>query len=302
VSEVVLLDGGMGQELIARSARPPSPLWSAEVMLNEPDVVAAVHRDYVDAGATVITLNSYSATPERLARDASSELFEPLQRRAIEVAARVRDESGRDVAIAGCLPPLVASYRPDVSPNVAASLDTYRRIVALQADHVDLFLGETLATIADATAAATAAAESGLPVWIAVTITDDQSATLRSGESVTDAVNAVRDLGVDARLLNCSRPESISSAWPAFSAAPGTTGAYANGFTSVAALAPGGTVDALEARRDLSPTAYADVAMSWVENGASIVGGCCEVGPAHIAELRARLESSGRAIACPTRR
>lgn len=75
-SEVTVLDGGMGQELRRRSNRPASPLWSAQVMLDEPDLVVQAHRDFIDAGARVITLNTYSATPQRLARDADPGLLE----------------------------------------------------------------------------------------------------------------------------------------------------------------------------------------------------------------------------------
>lgn len=301
MTEVVLLDGGMGQELIARSSRPPTPLWSAEILLEEPELVVAVHRDFIEAGATVLTVNSYSVTPERLARYRSEDLFEPLQARALELAQRARDEGGREVAIAGCLPPLVASYRPDLSPPPDAALATYRRIVAAEADHVDLFLGETLASVADAVAAATAAAESGLPVWIALTLDDDAPGELRSGEPIAAAVRELGQIGVAARLLNCSRPETISAAWDDFAAEEGVLGAYANGFTSVAELAPGGTVEVLEVRRDLSPSAYAEMAVGWVDRGASIVGGCCEVGPEHIRTLGRRLEAAGHTVVCPAR-
>ena len=70
-------------------------------------------------------------------------------------------------------------------------------------------------------------------------------------------------------------------------------GGYANGFTAIDALVPGGNVDALSARTDLGPEAYGDFAMSWIDAGASIVGGCCEVGPAHIAHLHQRLVAAG---------
>lgn len=302
MNEIVLLDGGMGQELIARSSQPASPLWSAKILLDEPQLVADVHRDYVDAGATVLTLNSYAVTPQRLAAQGSEDLFETLQAQACEIVTRARDESGRDVAIAGCLPPLVASYHPEVSPRYEAALAAYRRIVAAQAEHVDLFLGETLASTVEASAAASAALESDLPVWISLTIADDASITLRDGEPLAEGVAALRELGVDARLLNCSRPEAITAAWDVFAAGGGVTGAYANGFTSIDGLKPGGTVDALEARRDLSPQAYADFAEGWVQRGASIVGGCCEVGPAHIRHLRERLEAAGHTIVRPPSR
>ena len=101
MNDIVLLDGGMGQELIARSSQPASPLWSAKVLVDEPQLVAAVHRDYIDAGATVLTLNTYAVTPQRLAAQGSEELFETLQTQACDIVTRVRDESGRDVAIAG---------------------------------------------------------------------------------------------------------------------------------------------------------------------------------------------------------
>ena len=73
-------------------------------------------------------------------------------------------------------------------------------------------------------------------------------------------------------------------------------GAYANGFTKIDALQPGGTVDALTARQDLTPQAYADFVMGWVEKGATIVGGCCEVGPKHISEINDRLKAAGHSV------
>ena len=70
-------------------------------------------------------------------------------------------------------------------------------------------------------------------------------------------------------------------------------GAYANAFTAVDRLKHGSSVDVLAARDDLGPEAYADFAMGWVAGGATIVGGCCEVGPEHIAVLRDRLRRAG---------
>jgi len=66
---VTLLDGGMGQELLKRSGAEPTPMWSAQVMKDNPEIVRDLHVDFINAGAQVITINAYSATPERLARD-----------------------------------------------------------------------------------------------------------------------------------------------------------------------------------------------------------------------------------------
>jgi S-methylmethionine-dependent homocysteine/selenocysteine methylase len=75
-------------------------------------------------------------------------------------------------------------------------------------------------------------------------------------------------------------------------------GAYANGFEKITQefLGDKPTVDSLSARRDLTPAAYADHVMGWIEQGATIVGGCCEVGPAHIKEIAERLRAAGHTI------
>jgi len=289
-----ILDGGMGQELSRRSASPPTPLWSSQVLIDEPDLVADLHREYIEAGADVITLASYTATPERLERHGVLDRFDALHAAALDIARRARDESvladeRSAVRIAGSLPPLVGSYRPDTTPERDAALASYRRIVERQAVGVDLFLCETMASIAEASAAATAALESGLPVWVALTVDDDRSGRLRSGESLADARAALEPLGIATLLLNCSTPEAIDAAWPGLLGASVPIGAYANAFTSVAALEPGGTVDALDARTDLGPEAYAERAARWVADGATIVGGCCETAPAHVRMLAERM-------------
>ena len=291
--KIALLDGGVGQELHRRSRRPSAPLWSAQVMIDEPELVETVHLEFIEAGAQVITVNSYSATPHRLARAGRSGMFGTLQDAALRAAQAARDRSGRDILIAGCLPPLAASYRPDLTPSEDVCLADYRRIVAAQADRVDLFLCETLATVTEARIATLAACESGRTVWTALTVDDADGTVLRSGEPVADGARAALDAGAAAILVNCSIPEAVARALPALAGIGVPLGAYANGFVSVAALEPGGTVDVLEARDDLGPEAHAQYALDWAAAGATVLGGCCEIGPAHIAELARRLRSEG---------
>jgi S-methylmethionine-dependent homocysteine/selenocysteine methylase len=301
MTRIVLTDGGMGQELLRRSKAPPTPLWSARVLIDEPDLVRDLHADFIAAGARVITINTYSATPERLAREGVPELFEPLQRRGIDLALAARDQGGEaDVVIAGCLSPLFGSYAPALTISFRETLDLYRRIVEQQAPFVDLFLCETMASAEEARAAVMAASESGKPVWVSWTLSDDGGTRLRSGESLTQAVAALDGLSVSARLVNCCRPEVVSAAMPDLVALGGPVGAYANGFTAVEALKHGGTVDVLHARHDLGPASYADFATGWARSGAAIVGGCCEVGPEHIAALRDRLLAENFTLAAPS--
>ena len=293
MSGIVLLDGGMGQELLRRSAQPAHPLWSAKVLMDEPEIVQAVHEDYIRAGARVITLNTYSATPERLEAEGRPDLFAPLQTRAIELARAAVAAQGGGVRIGGCLPPLYSSYQPHLAEDYDTILGLYRRIVAAEKEHVDLFQCETLSSINEARAALSAALESGLPVWLGLSVRDDDSRCLRSGEPLAGALAELVPMGPEAVLLNCSIPEAITAALPEVIATGLPAGAYANGFTGVSALKQGGTVDVLKAREDLTPEVYGEHALGWVAAGARIIGGCCEVGPAHIAHLSRALREAG---------
>ena len=298
MAEIALLDGGNGQEIVARSGKPSHPQWSLQVMLDAPGIVADVHRAYIAAGARVITLNAYAATPPRMARDGDAAQFEAAQARAIRIAQdarRTAGAAGEGVRIAGCLPPLVASFHAEVAPDYAESLGHYRRIVAAQADGVDLFLIETMSNVAEARAALDAARETAVPVYLGLTISDDMSDTLRSGENLAEAVATLAEGRPDGLLLNCSTPEAITRALPILARTGLRFGAYANGFVAADALAPGGTVASLETR-SLGPEVYAGFAEDWIAQGATIVGGCCEVGPAHIALLAERLRAAGHTV------
>ncbi len=289
MNKVTLLDGGMGQELLRRSANPPSPLWSAQVLMDEPEIVEAVHLDYIKVGAEVITLNAYSITPERLVENGDVTKFSALQAQAIAIAKSAVKKSGSEAVIAGCLPPMITSYQPELAPDIDACIATYREIAAEQKDHVDVFLCETLGSIREARAATIAAVETGIPVWTSMTVKDGEGTTLRSGEPLEEAIEAVKEAGAYAVLVNCSWPESLTQSIPLLKNSSLPFGAYANGFTSVDPLKSSATVAVLKARTDLGPTAYADHVMGWVESGATIVGGCCETGPEHIAEIAKRL-------------
>jgi homocysteine S-methyltransferase len=101
-------------------------------------------------------------------------------------------------------------------------------------------------------------------------------------------------MSLDTILVNCSIPEAVDLAVGELAGCGLRVGAYANGFTHIneAFLEPGATVDVLQKRKDLDPEAYAGFATDWVTRGAGIVGGCCEVGPAHIALLAKRFKSN----------
>ncbi|MFU8823514.1 homocysteine S-methyltransferase family protein [Yoonia sp.] len=289
MTQITLLDGGMGQELVRRSGAVPTPLWSTQVMVDHPGMVAAVHADYRAAGATVHTANTYAIHRDRLEGTGLEGQFEDLIVAALEEA----QGTGR---IAGSIGPLIASYRPDIHPDHDTAVPLYAEVAALLAPAVDLIICETVASVAHARAVLDATLPLGKPVWLSVTLDDEDGTRLRSGENVAEIVAACRD--ADALLANCSAPEAMSTAMDAFAKGDLPFGAYANGFTQITKdfLKSKPTVDALSARRDLGPDAYAAFALGWIDQGATIVGGCCEVGPAHIARLAQAIRDAGHEV------
>lgn len=297
MARITLLDGGLGQELIARSGDRPTPLWSTQVMMDHPGLVRAVHLDYFRAGAGIATTNTYALHHDRLQCAGLDDLFLDLFDQALEEAhsARAAHGSGR---IAGSIGPLVASYRPETHPPHETAVPLYSEIGRILAPRVDLILAETVASLAHARAILAATADAGRPVWLSVTVDDEDGARLRSGEPVADLAPLVDEFRPGAVLANCSAPEAMEAAVTELARLGPAFGAYANGFRQITKefLKDAPTVDALEARPEMTPDLYADHAMRWIGLGATIVGGCCETGPAHIAAIAERLRAAGHTI------
>ena len=184
--------------------------------------------------------------------------------------------------------PTGRTYRPDLSLEVEQNADIYAEIATLQAPYVDFFLLETMASFAQAKGAAMGALTAGKPVWVSVNVDDDDGTKLRSGESVSELYKELEPLDITALLLNCSIPEAVSQGLSVLDDVNIPVGAYANGFTKISDAFlhdSGPTVDTLKTRTDLDPLAYLEFAKQWHSAGATLIGGCCEVGPAHIAKL-----------------
>ncbi|WP_299027337.1 homocysteine S-methyltransferase family protein [uncultured Sulfitobacter sp.] len=299
MAAITLLDGSIGQELVKRSSGAPTPLWSTRVMIDQPELVGAVHADYFAAGATVATTNTYAVHRNRLEREQIEDQLAPLILAAVDQAVRARNAHGAG-RIAGALGPLLASYRPDLKPDVALAAARFSENITLMGDRVDLILAETVCSLQEAEGIFQGYAASGSdkPLWIAMSVDDNDGTKLRSGEPLFVMMQMMMHYQPAAVLINCSSPEAITQGLPTLTDCGVPFGAYANGFAMITdgfkEDAP--TVDALSARTDLTPERYADHVMEWVGAGATIVGGCCEVGPAHIAEIARRLTAAGHTI------
>jgi S-methylmethionine-dependent homocysteine/selenocysteine methylase len=285
--DLILLDGGMGQELINRNASGQGVLWSARALFDFPDAVQAIHEDYIRAGADVITTNSYSCIRNNFEPEGLLDRLGEMNRLSAELAQRARDNCAKPVLIAGSMGPQRGSYRPDLVGGYAETEALYREQAEYLAPHVDLFICETLSCLLEAKAAVAAATSTGKPVCLSWSIEESGAANLRSGESIHAAWKDIADSGVSAVLLNCSPPEAISKVLPELiSISDIPVGAYANAFTPIPEKWDfHGDKSIPPSRTDVTPDAYLEHAKTWKAAGAQIIGGCCEVGPAHIARL-----------------
>ena len=146
MTEITLLDGSIGQELVKKAGDQPTPLWSTQVMIDHPKLVGEVHLDYFQAGASIATTNTYAVLRDRLALAGLEDQFEALTDAAVLSARRARAAYGSG-RIAGSLGPLIASYRPDICPPAEEAAQSYAETVRLLKDHVDLFLIETVSSV-----------------------------------------------------------------------------------------------------------------------------------------------------------
>jgi len=296
LNRICLLDGGTGRELLRIGAPFAQPEWSALALIQGPQFVSRVHQNFVASGADVITTNSYAVVPFHLGQERFEREGYSLAALSGRLAREVADRSQRPVKVAGCLPPLCGSYRADRFDAGRARPILTTLVDALEPS-VDLWLAETLSAPAEAELVREVLGAESKPLWLSFTLADEgapaSAPLLRSGERAAEAVASAVRLGAAAVLFNCSRPEVMGAAiTEAAQVLAGQDqgaeriliGVYANAFVPLAALTEAN--EALsELRVDVSPAVYLQWAKDWVERGAQIIGGCCGIGPEHIAEL-----------------
>ncbi len=301
MGDIRILDGGMSRELQRLGAELKQPEWSALALINAPDIVRQVHAEFIEAGADVVTTNSYALVPfhigeERFRKDGAS-LIALSGRLAREAA----DASGRKVTVAGSLPPIFGSYEPQ---NFDASrVQDYLGVLVENLDpFIDVWLGETLSLIAEGEAVRQAVAKTGKPFWISFTLDDDTAQVngaepkLRSGETVRAAAEWAAGSGAAALLFNCSKPEvmkaAVETAATTFKEKDASLkiGVYANAFEGEQ-----GETAANEGlhstRADLTDDIYSRFACTWADAGATMIGGCCGIGAAHIHKVAGALRA-----------
>lgn len=291
--KIVILDGGMGRELARMGAPFRQPEWSALSLMEAPHFVRQAHDSFIAAGSQVITTNSYAVVPFHVGEEVFAERGAELIALSGKLAREAADAATSSVSVAGSLPPLLGSYRPDLFEPIKAKA-LLEILVAGLTGYVDLWLAETQSSIAEVELVGEVLASDSRPLWLSFSLLDNLNAQgeakLRSGESISDAVTTALRLNAKAVLFNCSRPEVMASA---VAEARGVAseqgvdieiGVYANAFEP-SDNKRGANEGLSEMRKDTDPQGYLSFAQEWVAAGATMVGGCCGIGPEHIAAL-----------------
>lgn len=275
---ITILDGPIGTELARRGVATPLPLWSAAAIDEAPDVLAAIHSDYAAAGAQVHTAATFRTdawTLRKLGREGESQR---LTRRAVAIVREAVPEGHR---VAGSISPLEDCYLPGSSPGLSVCREEHASSARVLVEAgVDLLLCETFPHPGEALAALDAALEHTVPVWLSLTPGPDGS--LISDTVLIETLREAARRGAAAVLINCAPlpvlARLLPQLLPQLADFDVAFGAYGN----VGSPCPTeGWVNEGEAL----PQPYAEAAAAWLDCGATILGGCCGTGPAHIAAL-----------------
>ena len=283
-----ILDGGMGQELLARGMKPNSTLWSANAILDENyhQLVLDTHIDFIKAGAEIIVTTTFATRQKRLKENNLLDKFEYLNQKAGEIAQAAKQKFP-NIYIAGGIPPQNLTYEAD-DRDEAKITENFKSQAKVLNPYVDFFYFDVWSSVKEVRCGIKAIKEFKKPYLVGLHISE--GTTLPSGEKIKDIKNIVDEnaLGV---ILSCVSPENFEKNLKELKSLNIPFGFKLNGFvttklkesyTSIFKGKKSNPNEILGKRHDLTPNKFHEIAKKFKENGATIIGGCCETGPAHI--------------------
>ena len=286
--ETRILDGGMGQELLARGMKPKGTLWSANAILDSDyhKLLEDTHKDFVKAGAEVIVTTTFTTRRKRLRDNNLEDKFEYLNKKAGEIAANVKKEFP-NIKIAGGLPPQHLTYEEDKRSEKEIIKD-FNEQAKLLDQYVDFYYFDVWSSIKEFKCGIEAIKEFNKPYLVGIHISEGTN--LPSGEKISEIKNILDDnlLGV---MLSCVSPENYELNLEelkkldvpfGFKLNGFKTTKPKNGYTANYLKTKGNPNEFLGHRLDLTPEKIHEIAKKFKEHGATIIGGCCETRPSHI--------------------
>jgi len=286
--ETRILDGGMGQELLARGMKPNGTLWSANAILNSDyhKLLEDTHKDFVKAGAEVIVTTTFTTRRKRLRDNNIEDKFEYLNKKAGEIAVNVKKEFP-NIKIAGGLPPQHLTYEEDKRSEKEIITD-FNEQAKLLDEYVDFYYFDVWSSIKEFKCGIKAIKEFNKPYLVGIHISEGTN--LPSGEKISEIKNILDDnlLGV---MLSCVSPENYELNLEelkkldvpfGFKLNGFKTTKPKNGYTANYLRTKGNPNEFLGHRIDFTPEKIQEIAKKFKEHGATIIGGCCETRPSHI--------------------
>ena len=294
--ETILLDGGIGTELVRRGVR-----WRKHGLLTDAEAVQQLHAEYLAAGADVIRTNSFQLNPRvylnvfrslehmrHIGAPGLEDLTPKLLRASVSLAKQARAAAGRQgqVAIAGVLSPLEHCFRPDLAPAPDVARREHEAAARVFAEEgVDLLFLESMNTLGEARAALQAGRAAGLPVWVSFVLGPEGE--LLSREPLERAVSDMQRCGADAVLVNCAPPADLHRALAKLKI---PSGLPFGGLPHIGRFSPPSWkfefFPQFTETDEWPPQQLAAEVLRWRNEGAAILGGCCGTSPAHIAAMR----------------
>ena len=279
MNPIKILDGAMGTELIKYGEILPKHIWSAETNLTNPNLVSEIHKNHIKAGAIYITTNTFRTTPRAFQKTGLSIKNAGLQsKKSFDLAihsAKKASKFQKYINILGSIAPLEDCYLPTLFPGKKIAIKEFEEIGEwIFNAKLSGFLLETMNSIIETEACLKAISKFNLPIWVSFNLLN--STKIRSGETLEDAINILKNYSVNCLLLNCNSLERSYNALKLLTKYwHSDWGIYPN--LGIGEPAPDGIISSYS-----TDEKFLNIIQKSIKLGATIVGGCCGVSPKHI--------------------
>ena len=291
-SKIRILDGGMGQTLLAKGLKAKGSLWSATALVKKEyhQLVIDTHLDFIESGADVIVTNNFSARRKRMIDNETADQFNFANEKAGELAVKAKKISKKNILIAGSLPAQNNTYVLDDRDKNLIKKDFFDQANLLK-PFVNLFYLDVLSSIREVEIALNVVEKMSKKVLVGIHI--KKSGKLPSGESITELFKECKSKNWLGLVVSCVSPEIIENSIDEINNLGIPFGFKANLWKNeplpvhkIVKISDDGygenPVDVLGTREDFTGDKFYDFSKRMVSKGATILGGCCETKPSHI--------------------